>query len=38
MMIERVTDEGLVRHWRRVGPLLQEIRRQELTAYDHDAN
>ena len=31
-------DEGFVRHWQRIGPILDEIRRRELEEYDHDAN
>jgi hypothetical protein len=31
-------DEGFVRHWQRIGPLLEEIRRRELAAFDHQAN
>jgi hypothetical protein len=28
----------MVEHWRRVGPLLEEVRRRELRNYDHAAN
>jgi hypothetical protein len=30
--------EEMVAHWRRVGPLLARIRRQELRCYDHKKN
>ena len=35
-MPEPATDEGFAKHWRRIGPLLEEIRRKELAAYDHE--
>jgi hypothetical protein len=38
MMPEPATDEGFAKHWRRIGPLLEEIRRSELAAFDHKAN
>ncbi len=37
-MDQPATDEGFVKHWQRVGPLLEEIRRKELAAFDHEKN
>lgn len=31
-------NRGFVEHWRKVGSLLEEIRRQELRDFDHKAN
>lgn len=32
------TDRDMIERWRRVGPLLARIRRQELREYDHRAH
>jgi hypothetical protein len=31
-------NRGFVQHWRRVGPLLEAIKRRELREFDHAAN
>jgi hypothetical protein len=31
-------DRAMLEHWRRVGPLLEEVRRRELQNYDHAAS
>jgi len=32
------TNKGFVEHWKRVGPELERIRREELRAYRHEDN
>ncbi len=37
--MERITDKtnrGFVEHWRRVGPLLERIQKQELREFCHE--
>lgn len=39
MSSQQPTDNrGFVQHWRRVGPMLEEIRRRELQNFDFSAN
>ncbi len=37
-MSEASGDKGFVEHWARVGPLLEQIRRQELRQYNYEEN
>lgn len=30
------SDKGFVEHWRRVGPILEAVRRSELRTYSHE--
>lgn len=35
---DRAITKGWIEHWRRVGPLLEQIRRQELREFDYQKN
>lgn len=35
-MSDRMTNKEWVEHWRRVGPILEEIRREELRNFNYE--